>query len=73
MSGSDSRAPIRTVKKVQFGILSPDEIVRECVLLIFDYFINFFSSYLFSDECRSLMGEFNFPKQWRVDVQNWEV
>lgn len=24
---SDSKAPVRTVKKVQFGILSPDEIV----------------------------------------------
>lgn len=23
----DSRAPLRTVKRVQFGILSPDEIV----------------------------------------------
>lgn len=24
---SDSKAPLRTVKRVQFGILSPDEIV----------------------------------------------
>ena len=24
---NDSKAPIRTVKRVQFGILSPDEIV----------------------------------------------
>ena len=24
---SDSKAPVRTVKRVQFGILSPDEIV----------------------------------------------
>lgn len=25
---NDSRAPLRMVRKVQFGILSPDEIVR---------------------------------------------
>lgn len=35
MSCGDSKAPIRTVKKVQFGILSPDEIVS-------NLFINFF-------------------------------
>jgi len=29
MATSDSKAPLRTVKRVQFGILSPDEIVRE--------------------------------------------
>lgn len=28
MAASDSKAPLRFVKKVQFGILSPDEIVR---------------------------------------------
>lgn len=27
MATSDSKAPLRTVKRVQFGILSPDEIV----------------------------------------------
>lgn len=27
MAQSDSKAPIRLVKRVQFGILSPDEIV----------------------------------------------
>lgn len=27
MAMSDSKAPLRTVKRVQFGILSPDEIV----------------------------------------------
>lgn len=27
MAASDSKAPLRTVKRVQFGILSPDEIV----------------------------------------------
>lgn len=25
--GNDSRAPLREVRKVQFGILSPDEVV----------------------------------------------
>lgn len=29
MAASDSKAPLRTVKRVQFGILSPDEIVRK--------------------------------------------
>lgn len=27
MATNDSKAPIRTVKRVQFGILAPDEIV----------------------------------------------
>lgn len=27
MMTSDSKAPVKTVKRVQFGILSPDEIV----------------------------------------------
>lgn len=27
MAYSDSKAPLRTVKRVQFGILAPDEIV----------------------------------------------
>lgn len=27
MSSTDSKAPIRLVKRVQFGILAPDEIV----------------------------------------------
>lgn len=30
MATSDSKAPLRTVKRVQFGILSPDEIVSLC-------------------------------------------
>ena len=29
---ADSKAPLRTVKRVQFGILSPDEIVSTCLL-----------------------------------------
>lgn len=29
MATSDSKAPIRTVKRVQFGILAPDEIVSK--------------------------------------------
>ncbi|KAL7296373.1 hypothetical protein TKK_0010387 [Trichogramma kaykai] len=32
MSTSDSKAPLRTVKRVQFGILSPDEIRRMSVV-----------------------------------------
>lgn len=43
---SDSKAPVRTVKRVQFGILSPDEIVsienfrieqQQSLESIFDY------------------------------------
>lgn len=29
MSTLDSKAPLRTVKRVQFGIISPDEIVSK--------------------------------------------
>ena len=29
---SDSSAPLRDVGRVQFGILSPDEIVRFCII-----------------------------------------
>lgn len=29
MAASDSKAPLRTVKRVQFGILSPDEVVSK--------------------------------------------
>lgn len=32
MAMSDSKATIRTVKRVQFGILSPDEIVSNCTI-----------------------------------------
>lgn len=32
MATSDSKAPLRTVKRVQFGILSPDEIVSSLVV-----------------------------------------
>ena len=28
MSAGDSKAPVRTVNRIQFGILAPDEIVR---------------------------------------------
>jgi len=30
----DSKAPLRTVKRVQFGILSPDEIVSKFAVLV---------------------------------------
>lgn len=33
MAASDSKAPLRTVKRVQFGILSPDECVSTFVNL----------------------------------------
>lgn len=29
MTTTDSKAPLRTVKRVQFGILAPDEIVSK--------------------------------------------
>lgn len=32
MATTDSKAPIRVVKRVQFGILSPDEIVSKSLL-----------------------------------------
>ena len=32
MATSDSKAPLRTVKRVQFGILSPDEIVSSLLV-----------------------------------------
>lgn len=32
--GLDFRAPLRTVKRVQFGILSPDEIVSASLLVM---------------------------------------
>lgn len=38
MSVSDSKAPVRLVKRVQFGILSPDEIVSD---LLENYLFNF--------------------------------
>lgn len=53
MAMSDSKATLRTVKRVQFGILSPDEIVsrklpinaisqyRVIVVLIMKYRMNF--------------------------------
>lgn len=34
MSTSDSKAPVRLVKRVQFGILAPDEIVSLKCLLV---------------------------------------
>lgn len=34
MSTNDSKAPLRQVKRVQFGILSPDEIVSFFNLLV---------------------------------------
>lgn len=33
MAMADSKAPVRLVKRVQFGILSPDEIVSDCKFL----------------------------------------
>ena len=43
---SDSKAPVRLVKRVQFGILSPDEIVsntftqyKDPVIKIINFFI----------------------------------
>lgn len=33
MAMADSKAPVRLVKRVQFGILSPDEIVSDCKYL----------------------------------------
>lgn len=33
MAMADSKAPVRLVKRVQFGILSPDEIVSDCKCL----------------------------------------
>lgn len=38
MATSDSKAPIRTVKRVQFGILAPDEIVS--AIFVFTTFID---------------------------------
>lgn len=35
MSTLDSKAPLRTVKRVQFGIISPDEIVSESAINVF--------------------------------------
>jgi hypothetical protein len=35
-----SAAPVRKVKEVQFGILSPEEIVREIYFIFFYYFLN---------------------------------
>lgn len=32
MSTLDSKAPLRTVKRVQFGIISPDEIVSKLLI-----------------------------------------
>lgn len=40
MALSDSKAPLRTVKRVQFGILSPDEIVS-LYNIIYNIFLNF--------------------------------
>lgn len=34
----DSRAPLRTVKRVQFGILAPDEIVSLAILHVLNRF-----------------------------------
>lgn len=34
---ADSKAPLRQVKRVQFGILSPDEIVS--VLITVDFYL----------------------------------
>ena len=34
MATNDSKAPIRLVKRVQFGILAPDEIVSKILLKI---------------------------------------
>lgn len=36
--GVDFRAPLRTVKRVQFGILSPDEIVSYLISFVVFYF-----------------------------------
>lgn len=51
MTTNDSKAPLRLVKRVQFGILSPDEIVCiECLFLCVNaYEMMIFSN--FSVEC----------------------
>lgn len=41
MAASDSKAPLRTVKRVQFGILSPDEIVSRLIFTLMDILVVF--------------------------------
>ena len=39
---SDSSAPYKEIKRVQFGILSPDEIVILCLCIKYKKFIKIF-------------------------------
>lgn len=47
MAASDSKAPIRTVKRVQFGILSADECVSRHEFLYQYYYTDHFKSETF--------------------------
>lgn len=49
MAASDSKAPVRQVKRVQFGILAPDEIVS-CTSTLSDIFIFVFKT-IFCTPC----------------------
>ena len=55
----DSNAPLRDVKRVQFGILGPDEVVRYVFIMLFSYSN---SIYLLFVLCASLLfkGQANF-------------
>lgn len=55
MSTSDSKAPVRLVKRVQFGILAPDEIVSlKCLLVELLSLTLFLSGNFAYRECSTL-------------------
>jgi hypothetical protein len=72
---ADSSAPYREVKRVQFGILSPDEIVSlKCVpnLMFGLYFMSQIK--FLSEECQSqTMAALNIQKQQKQESQNLVV
>lgn len=79
MAMSDSKATLRTVKRVQFGILSPDEIVSisnrprsYCIGLCFGVKMCEINEY-FSAVCPSPRVVSSTRKQWKVVDQSSAV
>lgn len=82
MAASDSKAPLRTVKRVQFGILSPDECVSifrnfrrgpNARIFLARRYADVFFCFRRSVVCRSPKAVSVSRKRWKADDPNSAV